>query len=195
MSAPAAGPNPAPLPAVLAAALGKLPHGSLVAIDGRCAAGKTTLAGQLAEIYPDSLVLHMDDFYVPAAQKTPQRMAVPGNNVDWERFLEQVLTPLAQGKPFLYQPFSCHSQQLGQAQVQTPRALNIVEGSYSCHPALRNFYALRIFLDVDASEQLRRIRQRNGAQGLAVFREQWIPLEERYFSACGVRQCCQLCLP
>ena len=27
-----------------------------------------------------------------------------------------------------------------------------------------------------------------------VFRKKWIPLEERYFSACRVTECCQLCL-
>ena len=33
----------------------------IVAIDGKCTSGKTTLASQLAEIY-DCNVFHMDDF-------------------------------------------------------------------------------------------------------------------------------------
>ena len=54
-------------------------------------------------------------------------------------------------------------------------------------------YDLHIFLTVQPTEQLRRIAIRNGQQGLKVFRERWIPLEERYFSAFSVQQRCELC--
>ena len=57
----------------------------IVAIDGNCTAGKTTLAGKLAEIY-DCNVLHMDDFFLRAEQRTPERYAEVGGNVDYERF-------------------------------------------------------------------------------------------------------------
>ncbi len=52
---------------------------------------------------------------------------------------------------------------------------------------------MHIFLTVQPTEQLRRIAIRNGQQGLKVFRERWIPLEERYFSAFSVQQRCELC--
>jgi uridine kinase len=35
----------------------------IVAIDGKCTSGKTTLAAKLAEIY-DCNVFHMDDFFL-----------------------------------------------------------------------------------------------------------------------------------
>ena len=35
----------------------------IVAIDGKCTSGKTTLASKLAEIY-DCNVFHMDDFFL-----------------------------------------------------------------------------------------------------------------------------------
>jgi uridine kinase len=35
----------------------------IVAIDGKCTSGKTTLASRLAEIY-DCNVFHMDDFFL-----------------------------------------------------------------------------------------------------------------------------------
>ena len=37
-------------------------HPVLVALDGRCGSGKTTMAAALAERFPDSIVLHTDDF-------------------------------------------------------------------------------------------------------------------------------------
>ena len=68
----------------------------IVAIDGKCASGKTTLAAELAEIY-DCNVFHMDDFFLRPEQRTQQRFAESGGNVDYERFREEVLFPLLSG--------------------------------------------------------------------------------------------------
>ena len=46
----------------------------LVAIDGKCASGKTTLAARLAECY-DCNVFHMDDFFLRPEQRTEERYA------------------------------------------------------------------------------------------------------------------------
>lgn len=71
-----------------------------------------------------------------------------------------------------------------------PKGVTIVEGAYSCHPTLWDAYDLRIFLDVDGAEQLRRIDKRNGAEALAMFRDRWIPLEERYFETYRIKERC-----
>ena len=105
----------------------------LVAIDGSCAAGKTTLAGQLAERY-DCNVFHMDDFFLRPEQRTPERYAQDGGNVDYERFREEVLLPLKAGKIVSYRPFDCKTFTLSDAVSVAPKKLNIVEGSYSLHP-------------------------------------------------------------
>lgn len=126
-------------------------------------------------------------------QRTPQRLAQPGGNVDYERFWQQVIVPLRQGVSFSYRPYDCSVQQLTDAVEVLPTSIVFVEGSYSCHPALWKGYDLHIFLTVQPTEQLRRIAIRNGQQGLKVFQERWIPLEERYFSAFSVQQRCELC--
>ena len=165
----------------------------LVALDGRCAAGKTTLARRLGERYGWSVV-HMDHFFLRPEQRTPERNQAPGENVDHERFLEQVLLPLERGEEPVYRPFHCHTQRLGEPVRVELAPVVLVEGSYACHPSLREHYDLRVFLTVERQEQLRRIAQRNGLEGLERFRVQWIPLEEGYFSACGVEQGCALTL-
>lgn len=48
-----------------------------VAIDGRCAAGKTTLAQALNKRYGYPVV-HMDDFFLSPSQRTEERLARPG---------------------------------------------------------------------------------------------------------------------
>ena len=164
----------------------------IVALDGRCAAGKSTLGEALAERLNAALI-HMDDFFLRPAQRTPERLATPGENIDHERFLSEVLIPLRENTPCSDRPFSCMQGELGDPVSVPQKPITIVEGSYACHPALRDHYDLRVFLTVDPEEQMRRLKARNGAYA-EVFRTTWIPLEEAYFSACGVEACCDITL-
>lgn len=166
---------------------------TLAALDGRCAAGKTTLARQLHDRYGWSVV-HMDHFFLRPEQQTKKRYETPGENVDHERFLEEVLLPLRSGRTVEYRPFDCRTQQLAQP-VRVPASpVVLIEGSYACHESLWEHYDLRAFLTVEPEEQLRRIIARNGAESARVFREKWIPLEERYFAAYAPEKRCDFCL-
>ena len=51
---------------------------------------------------------------------------------------------------------------------------------------------MKIFLTVDKEEQAERIKKRNGESGYINFKEKWIPLEEKYFSAFNVERCCDM---
>lgn len=173
------------------AALSREKH-TVVAIDGRCGSGKTTLASQLQAHYVCP-VIPMDGFFLRPEQRTAQRLATPGENVDHERFLEEVLLPLRKGEAFSYRPFDCSAMSLGTPIAVMPDKLTIIEGSYSCHRSLWDHYDLRIFLTVDPSEQMRRITARNGAYS-EVFQQKWIPLEEAYFTAFDLPSRCDLLL-
>ena len=156
-----------------------------VAIDGPCTSGKTTLATVLQRRFGGN-VLHMDDFFLRPEQRTPERFAEPGGNVDRERFEDEVLTPLAAGKIAQYRPWDCHTGDFAASHnVETAR-LTIVEGSYSMHPALRGYYDLMICLTIDSGEQLRRLEARNPRM-LQRFIDEWIPLENRYFASTETR--------
>ncbi len=169
----------------------KLPHSPrlLVALDGRCASGKTTLAGELARRSGWGVV-HMDHFFLRPAQRTPQRYATPGENVDHERFLEEVLLPLERGDLRSYRPFDCHTLNFAPPVPVAPGPVTVVEGSYACHPDLWDHYALRVFLTVDGEEQLRRVAARNGPEALPAFQNKWIPLEEAYIAAQELEKRC-----
>lgn len=162
----------------------------LIAIDGRCAAGKTTLADCLQSLCGCS-VIHMDQFFLRPEQQTEERLAEPGGNIDYERFLEEVLIPLQKGVSFSYRPYDCQCRRLAEPVAVTPGGIHIIEGSYACHPALIAYYDFKIFLTVDAKEQLRRIEKRNGAAYAKVFRDRWIPLEECYFAAYPIKEQCE----
>lgn len=162
---------------------------AIVAIDGRCGSGKSTLAARL-EGKLGLPVVHMDHFFLRPDQRTRERLAKPGGNIDYERFLEEVLNPLAAGEAPVYRPYSCQTGELGAPIALKPSPVVVVEGSYSCHPALWDSYHRRVFLTVDPEEQLRRIEGRDGPDRVRDYREKWIPMEERYFSAFQIEDRC-----
>ena len=153
----------------------------IVAIDGKCTSGKTTLAVKLAEIY-DCNVFHMDDFFLRPEQRTPERFAEVGGNVDYERFKEEILIPLQDGKQFSYRPFDCSTFTLANPVTVIPKQLNIIEGTYSHHPYFGNPYDLKVMLTVAPELQRERILQRPAFLHQRFF-EQWIPMENRYFES------------
>ena len=108
--------------------------------------------------------------------------------------LEQVLEPLKAGRPPEYGVFDCSAMAVTAFRREPVRDVVIVEGAYSLHPALRDAYNLKVFLSVDAPTQRARILARNGEKMLQRFLEQWIPLENAYFEACAVRDCCDIIL-
>lgn len=164
------------------------PKPVLLAIDGRCGSGKTTLARALQE-KAGAVVVHMDDFFLQPHQRTPERFAEPGGNVDRERVLEEVLIPFKKGRPVVYRPYDAHKPAMLEPVHLAPTPITIIEGSYSCHPALWDFYDVRIFVDVEPGEQLRRIEARSGPEKLEVFKSRWIPLEEAYFRVLSLKNC------
>ena len=159
---------------------------SVVAIEGGSASGKTTLTKMLCRVY-DCNVFHMDDFFLRPEQRTPERLEEVGGNIDRERFIEEVLTPLEKNDTVCYRRFDCATQSLCDAVTVTPKRLTIVEGVYSTHPAFSRYYNLSLFLDIDSDFQKKRITNRN-SPGLATrFFDEWIPMENKYFSATDIK--------
>jgi uridine kinase len=163
----------------------------LIAIDGRCGAGKSTLAASIKYIRGCN-VIPMDHFFLRPEQRTAGRLEEPGGNIDHERFYNEALIPLKQGVDFSYRPYDCRIQKLLDLISIKSCSINIVEGTYSCHPSLIGYYDLRIFMSVEKMEQLRRIEQRNGEAGVSAFANKWIPLEELYFSTYKIEERCDL---
>ncbi|NLC67359.1 MAG: hypothetical protein GX754_00935 [Clostridiaceae bacterium] len=160
-----------------------------VAIDGNCCAGKSTLAGLIGNVYGCNCnIFCMDDFFLPRELKTKERLDEPGGNVDYERFREEVIGGINRGREFQYRKYDCRSGTFNEIVKVTPGKLNIIEGSYSMHPALVENYDLKIFLGIDEEEQRRRVLERNGPGMYEMFVQLWIPLENRYFSGLGIRE-------
>ena len=160
-----------------------------IAIDGVCGGGKSTLGRALAKKYECNL-FHMDDFFLRIEQRTPERYAQAGGNVDYERFQEEVLGHLADRDGLTYRPFDCSRMELGEPCTVPYRRLNIIEGAYSCHPYFGDIYQVRFFVDLPAKVQRARILARNGEEKYRRFVNEWIPMENRYFEAYAIREKC-----
>lgn len=156
-----------------------------VALDGRCAAGKSTLADKLSQRY-NCNVFHMDDFFLPPGMRTKKRLDIPGENVDHERFLKEILIPASVGEDVAYRRFDCHMGDFIDTVMVERKPIVIVEGVYSMHPDLIGYYDFTAFCDVSSAVQQERIKKRN--PGMAdIFFSTWIPLEEKYFECLNIR--------
>ncbi|MFV0362637.1 MAG: uridine kinase [Suipraeoptans sp.] len=160
-----------------------------IAIDGKCGAGKSTLAKELGERLSANII-HVDDFFLRPEQRTDERLSEPGGNVDYERFIEEVLKPLQGDKDFAYRPFSCKSMSLINEVIAYSNKITIIEGAYAFHPLFQAYYDYSIFLTINSNTQLERITQRNGESEVNIFKNKWIPMEEQYFNFFDIENLC-----
>ena len=159
----------------------------VLAIDGPCGSGKTTLAGRLMEDFPGSVTVHADDFFLQPHQRSPQRLQEPGGNMDRDRLNTQVLSRLRGGRPFQYQAYDCQENRLNPV-LFAPGPLVIIEGSYCLHPDLTGAYDLKVFLTIDPDTQLQRLKARVPEAMLPRFQGEWIPMENRYFEHFKIKE-------
>ncbi len=158
----------------------------VIAIDGPCASGKTTLAMDLKKRTDFSLIC-MDDFFLPLEMRTPLRFKEKGGNIHYERFIEEVIKPLSKKEEFIYRRYSCASFSYSGSVYIPSDGLIVVEGSYALHPSFSKYWDMSVFLTVDSPEQIRRLEIRSPDK-LDMFISRWIPLENEYFSAYAVSE-------
>ena len=164
----------------------------ILAIEGGCASGKTTLAKILEDVY-GSTTFQMDDYFLRPEQRTEERFAEIGGNVDRERFEEEILKPLSENKnEICYRSFNCLAQSLEAPVCVVPNKLVVIEGVYSMHPSLSDYYDYSVYLEIDSETRKARILKRNSPKMAERFFNEWIPLEETYFREMNVKERCDL---
>ncbi|HEX8079673.1 MAG TPA: hypothetical protein VF557_05650 [Jatrophihabitans sp.] len=141
----------------------------VVAVDGGAAAGKSSLAAALAEELRGSAVLSTDAMLDGWA----------GQFSFWPRLRQDVLEPLAAGRPGSYRRYDWHAMRFAETvPVPVPRVL-LVEG-VSAITACAGRLSVAIFLDVAREERERRWIERDGPLR-APWRD-WLDNEDRFFS-------------
>ena len=136
----------------------------LVGIGGHGAAGKTTLARQIA----GAQVVGTDEFW-------------DGAEFELSRLRAEVLDPLLREEHAEYRAFSWELQeQLPTARRIQPEGVIVIEGVCALHVLFRDAYDLRIWVEAPRELRLARGVARDGEQARKTWEEKWLPSEDRY---------------
>lgn len=151
----------------------------LIAIDGMSGSGKSTLSKRLAK-YFDANLFRIDDFFKkPEITETP--FSQYGNNINFKLIENNIINKITKGKSVTYQPFNFKTHSHEENITVGFNNINIIEGSFSHHPYLDNYYHYKIFLKTNCLKQRLRIYKRSGFKRLINFIKVWIPNENVYF--------------
>ena len=155
----------------------------VVAIDGRSAAGKTTLAVWLASELGAALV-HMDDFYRDMPEADRWRLT-PREGVeqffDWQRLRGEAIEPLSRGQTVSFRGYDwgAGGGLSVEHHVVEAAAVVILEGVYAARAELDDLVHLRVLVDARPQQRIRRRLGRADHQGLE---DRWDAAEELYFT-------------
>jgi uridine kinase len=140
-----------------------------VGVDGKGAAGKTTLARRIAAVLPGASIISVDDF---------ARSDLRG----WElaRFVRQVRDPLLAGRAARYQRWDFAADRGADWVEVAPGAPVVVEGVSSTDVRLGVPWDVTLWVDVSAEERWRRVLARDGEALRERWLTDWIPSEEAY---------------
>lgn len=180
------------------------PHPVRVAVDGRSAAGKSTLGDELAariEHGGRSVVrASIDDFYCPWVHKLSRGRlsaeAFYSGAYDYPALRSLLLEPLGPNGSRHYRTRwhdGWNEEEIDDPQRIAPNdSILIVEGVFLLRPELNGYWDVRVFVDIDAEQSLERGVQRDltldeplmravrREQRLRVYRERYLPAEEMY---------------
>jgi uridine kinase len=131
----------------------------LVCIDGRAAAGKSTLAGRLASALGDVQIVHMDDLYE----------GWTGLDRVWDRLDSWVLQPLRGNFPGRYRRYDWSAEAYAEWHDVPVRPALVVEGVGSADRPIDHLATLKIWVDAPLSVRYQRGMDRDGES----FRPYW----------------------
>lgn len=158
----------------------------LIAIDGRGGSGKTTLSCELAQQLKDVTIIAMDDFYVQSNLRENSNPIYFNFNI--KRLLREVILPLSKDETAIYQRYDWASDMLAEKHEVKPGGSVIIEGCYSMHTLLRDYYDFKIWIECDKELALLRgvsrdIMHEKGADHktkMKQWKEDFQPKEDTY---------------
>ncbi len=157
----------------------------LVALDGRSAAGKSTLAATVAPLVK-AMVIDGDDFYSGGTAATWDAMSAAekaSHCMDWRR-QRPVLEKLASGEAAHWHPYDWEADDGSLAPTPVicePAPVIILDGAYSARPELADLFDLRVLLDAPAEIRRAQLIEREGEDFREEWNARWDEAEQWYF--------------
>jgi len=147
---------------------------SLIAIDGRAGAGKTTLAASFYEelsVDKTAAVIHMDDLYDGWENALSEHLT---------QTLESIVKSHQSKVAFEIDIFNWKSMSFDSKRVINPVDILILEGVGAGQKVVRDAGATLYWLDIDAEVGIQRVLNRDGNQ-IASQMKQWQIAQEIHF--------------
>lgn len=147
----------------------RVAHVLRVAVDGPDAAGKTTLAAELAASLPGAIHLTIDGFHRPRAvrHRHPGPEGYYHDSFDYDAVRRLVLEPLGPAGDRRYRTAGYDYRADRPVEQPLRRAADgavlLFDGVFLLRPELRGHWDVSIFLDVSPAEALRRALVRDAA--------------------------------
>jgi len=154
--------------------LDKIKDFCIIALEGKCGSGKSTITSNLNNI----TIIDVDDFFLRADLKTTDRLNEIGGNIDYALY-EECLKKIKKNSIITYTVFDCEEQRYKEKTVEIKEKVLLV-GVYSYHEKVRQYIDKLAFLIIDKEEQLNRLKQR---KLYSRFINEWVPLEEKYYNS------------
>ena len=147
---------------------------SLIAIDGRAGAGKTTIAARFSEelsVDKTVEVIHMDDLYDGWENALDEHLT---------KTLESIVNAHQKKEGFEIDIFNWQSLSFDSKRQINPVDILILEGVGAGQKVVRDAGATLYWLDIDADDGIARVLKRDGNQ-IASQMKQWQIAQEIHF--------------
>lgn len=146
----------------------------IIALEGKCASGKTTISSYLKDV----TIIDVDEFFLRRELKTKSRLEEPGGNIDYKLY-EECLKKIKPNSTITYTIFDCQTQTYKDKTILVGNKVLLV-GVYSYHQKVRKHIDKLCYLIVNEQEQLNRLKQR---KLYLKFINEWVPLENKYYNS------------
>ena len=116
-------------------------------------------------------------------------MSEGGGNLDYERFMEEVVKPIKNENSFVYSKYNCQTKEMIKEYMNMESKVIVIEGAYSLRPEFQAIYDLKVLMLIDSGLQKKRINQRNEKM-YDKFINEWIPKENSYLKHFEIQTNC-----
>jgi uridine kinase len=149
--------------------------GRLVCVDGPAGSGKTTLASAIAELVPDSQVVHCDEL-LQGWRGLPGLAAT----------VEALLRPLAAGAAGTWRRWDWTADGWAEHHDVRPGGLLVLEGVGCWSPGIADLVGLLVWVEAESQARLARGIARDG-EDMRPYWVQWRLDEDELFARLGTR--------
>ena len=146
----------------------------VVALDGHGAAGKTTIAKEVARRL-ECAVVHTDSFFRRAGGSASPELV---DYYDIARLRGEALCPLSTGRLARYRGAVWNRPSESEEISVLPAPVLVVEGVLSCSPLLGDLVHLSVLVETPEEVRIERLRGRISPEE---WDEAWLAAERRYF--------------